>query len=71
MQLIFDEQLAINYKSASQRARILTEHWVNESVFCPNRGHVEIDKYPNNQPVSDFFCSNCKEEYELKSKKAI
>lgn len=69
MQLTFNEQLATNYKSASQRARILTEHWVDESVFCPNCGRVEIDKYPNNQPVADFFCSNCKEEYELKSKK--
>jgi len=29
---------------------------------------MDIDKYPNNQPVADFYCSNCKEEYELKSK---
>lgn len=69
MELSLDSQLATNYKSASQRARILTEHWVDNSVFCPNCGHVEIKKYPNNQPVADFFCSNCKEEYELKSKK--
>jgi type II restriction enzyme len=68
MKLTFDEELAINYKSPSQRARVLTEHWVDESVFCPNCGRLEIDKYPNNQPVADFFCSNCKEDYELKSK---
>ena len=30
--------------------------------------NLDIDKYPNNQPVADFYCSNCKEEYELKSK---
>ena len=29
---------------------------------------MDIDKYPNNQPVADFHCSNCCEEYELKSK---
>ena len=29
---------------------------------------MDIDKYPNNQPVADFYCSNCKEDYELKSK---
>jgi type II restriction enzyme len=69
MKLVFDEQLAINYKSASQKARILTEHWVEESVFCPNCGCLKIDKYQNNQPVADFFCSNCKEDYELKSKR--
>jgi len=68
MKLTFDTQLAFAYKSQSQRARILTEQWVNESIFCPNCGHLHIDKYPNNQPVADFFCSNCKEDYELKSK---
>ena len=68
MELIFDKQLATKYKSASQRARVLTEHWVDKSVFCPNCGRLDIDKYPNNQPVADFFCSNCKEDYELKSK---
>lgn len=68
MKLIFDEQLTVKYKSASQKARVLTENWVGKSVFCPNCGRLEIGKYPNNQPVADFFCSNCKEEYELKSK---
>ena len=68
MELIFDEQLVKKYKSASQKARVLTEHWVDKSVFCPNCGCLNIDKYPNNQPVADFFCSNCKEDYELKSK---
>ncbi|MBI1754730.1 restriction endonuclease [Candidatus Azambacteria bacterium] len=28
----------------------------------------DIDKSPNNQPVADFYCLNCREEYELKSK---
>lgn len=45
--------------------KLITEHWVDESAFCPNCGHFEIDKYPNNQPVADFFCSNCREDYEL------
>ena len=68
MKLTFDQKLITNYKSTSQKARVLTEHWVNNSIFCPNCGHLNIDKYPNNQPVADFFCSNCKEDYELKSK---
>ena len=69
MRLTFDEQLAARYKSVSQKVRILTEQWVEESVFCPNCGRIGIDRYPNNQPVADFFCSNCKEDYELKSKR--
>lgn len=70
MKLTFDKQLATNYKSASQKIRVLTEQWVGSSIFCPNCGESDIDKYPNNQPVADFFCLNCREEYELKSKQS-
>ena len=70
MKLTFDSQLADTYKSQSQKARVLTERWVDESIFCPNCGYLNIDKYPNNQPVADFYCSKCKEDYELKSKHA-
>jgi type II restriction enzyme len=69
MRLILDEQLAQKYKSPSQKARVLTEHWVGEAVFCPNCGHLDVSKYTNNKPVADFYCQNCKEDYELKSKK--
>ncbi len=70
MNLTFNTKLADNYKSASQKVRVLTEHWVGNSIFCPNCGQVDIEKYPNNQPVADFYCSNCREEYELKSKQS-
>lgn len=68
MKLTFDGKLATNYTNASQKVRVVSEQWVNESIFCPNCGYLDIDKYPNNQPVADFFCSNCQEDYELKSK---
>lgn len=69
MQIIFDKKLADQYTSASQKIRVLTESWVDNSIYCPNCGHLEIDRYPNNKPVADFYCTNCKEDYELKSKK--
>ncbi len=69
MNLTFDTKLANDYSSLSQKIRVLTEDWVNKQVYCPNCGHLNIDKYGNNKPVADFFCSNCKEDYELKSKK--
>ena len=69
MNLAFDEKLADGYTSQSQRIRVLTEHWVGSQIFCPNCGRFEIDKHRNNKPVADFFCSYCKEDYELKSKK--
>ncbi len=68
MKLNFDQQLAAKYTSASQRIRVLSENWVDRFVFCPNCGQERIDKYPNNQPVADFYCLNCQEQYELKSK---
>lgn len=69
MNLAFDGKIADGYTSPSQKIRILTEDWVDRQIYCPNCGHLDIDKYANNRPVADFFCSNCKEEYELKSKK--
>jgi len=68
MNLDFDLKLLENYKSASQKIRVLSEDWVKTSVFCPNCGNSKIDKYENNNPVGDFYCSDCKEDYELKSK---
>lgn len=68
MKLYFDEELANNYKSPSQKIRVLTESWVDSQAFCPSCGS-NINKYENNRPVADFYCHNCKEEFELKSKK--
>lgn len=70
MKLTFDISVAKEYKSNAQRARVLTENWVDNEIYCPNCGQLNIDKYSNNQPVADFYCSNCQEDYELKSKQA-
>ncbi len=69
MNLFFDTKIANKYTSLSQKIRVLTEDWVDRQAYCPNCGHIDIDKYKNNKPVADFFCSNCQEDYELKSKK--
>ncbi len=68
MKTIFDTTIAEQYKSASQKIRVLTEAWVDDEVFCPACG-TNISNYENNRPVADFYCPNCGEEYELKSKK--
>lgn len=56
------------YHSNSQIARILTENWVKENVYCLRCGENRISQFENNRPVADFFCPNCRNEYELKSK---
>jgi len=69
MNLFFETRLADEYTSLSQKVRVLTEHWVDNQVYCPNCGYINIEKYRNNKPVADFYCGNCEETYELKSQK--
>ncbi len=68
MNLNFDISLSANYENKSQIARVLTESWVEKNIFCPSCGNF-LSNYENNKPVADFYCSSCKEDYELKSKK--
>lgn len=71
MNLHFNENLAINYKSFSQKIRVMSEFWLAENLFCPCCGNFNIEKIKNNSPVADIFCGNCGEIFELKSKKII
>ena len=68
MNLLLNTTMAKNYKSLSQKARVITEDWVSQNMFCPKCGHEHINSLPNNSPVADFSCPLCKQEYELKSK---
>lgn len=67
MELTLPANIAELYSSSSQKIRVMTEHWVNRSGFCPNCGST-LTRFQNNTPVADFYCNNCSEEYELKSK---
>jgi type II restriction enzyme len=67
MRLILPVEVAKDYSSPAQRIRVMTEYWVNRSAFCPNCGSI-LRQFGNNQPVADFYCEICFEEYELKSK---
>ena len=69
MNLQFDETLAENYKSFSQKVRVMSEFWLTQNLFCPCCGNAHIDKMRNNLPVADVHCDNCGEVFELKSKR--
>jgi len=59
--------LSVGYKSNSQIARIVTENWGSENLYCPYCGNMKLESYPNNMKVSDFYCPVCKEDFQLKS----
>jgi type II restriction enzyme len=69
MNLNFDCSLIKLYKSSSQIARILSEDWLKDNIYCPSCGNNYLNQFANNSPVADFLCDNCHSEYELKSKK--
>jgi len=68
MKMGFEEPQS-RYISGSQRARVWTERWVAEWVYCPNCGNPKVKQFPANLPVADFFCPSCGDQYELKSQK--
>ncbi len=64
----FNTKIAATYKSHSQKVRVMSEQWVSENIFCPCCGNLHISHQRNNNPVGDFICDECGEEFELKSK---
>ena len=63
------EEVQLGYTSGSQKARVWTEQWVSQQLYCPNCGNPRITQLPANLPVADFFCPKCNDQFELKSQK--
>lgn len=70
MDLHFNYSLASGYHSCSQISRVLTEDWMARNMFCPVCGASVLGHYEANKPVADFFCDDCKSDFELKSKES-
>ena len=68
MKLGFEESQT-PFDSGSQQARVWTERWVSDWMFCPNCGAPKLSQFPNNSPVADFYCPSCSDQYEVKSQK--
>src|SRR5574344_1100134 len=69
MELYFNQSLGLNYKSNSQKMRVLTESWAEANLYCPCCGNQKLIHLKNNQPVADFYCASCNEIFEFKSKR--
>jgi type II restriction enzyme len=63
-------EVAKDFSSRSQQIRVISEYWVNRSIFCPHCGDG-LKAFEHNKPVADFYCLQCLEEYELKSKQGV
>ena len=69
MNLIFNLDIAHSYKNNSQKSRVITETWLGDNMYCPICGSPILLQYKANMPVADFFCRECKSDFELKSRK--
>ena len=58
---------AEGYKSASQKARVITEAWTLANMYCPACTSSNLDKTRPGTEAVDFFCSRCDSEFQLKA----
>ncbi|MCA1592899.1 MAG: restriction endonuclease [Acidobacteria bacterium] len=68
MNLSMPSQLAANYKSPAQRARVVSEAWGVENLYCPNCQSPFLNSAPNNTAAFDYVCPRCTQSFQLKSK---
>ena len=70
MNLQMNLSLARGYTSKSQIAKVLTENWLANESYCPSCLSL-LSQAKANSRVLDFVCSNCSNQFELKSKKGV
>jgi type II restriction enzyme len=60
-------QTANGYRSASQKARVITEAWALENIYCPVCTSDKITDTAANTEAIDFICSRCDAVFQLKA----
>jgi type II restriction enzyme len=60
------QYVADGYKSPTQRARVISEAWGEENLYCPSCDSPSLERSKPNTPVVDFFCSRCASTFQLK-----
>jgi len=67
MKLDLNVSLAAGYKSSPQIARVVTENWASQNLFCPACPSNSLRQFPTNTRAVDFLCPNCNRAFQLKS----
>ncbi len=68
MRLHLPAEVARGYKSPSQRARVMTQAWGRENLYCPACPSETLEATPEGMEVVDFSCPRCELPYQLKAK---
>jgi type II restriction enzyme len=67
MQLQMESEIAAQYKSAAQRARVVTELWGERNLYCVACESSTLLRFPPNAQAADFSCPECHSFFQLKS----
>lgn len=67
MNLQCELERASGYRSASQIARIVSEHWCARELYCPACDSDTLAGSRPNNPAVDFECKKCEQPFQLKS----
>ena len=67
MDIHMDAALGAVYHSPQQQARVITEAWAAENMYCVMCGAPRLEHLQNNKPVADLCCPHCRNTFELKS----
>lgn len=67
MQTALPKEGLADYKSGAQRARIATEAWAHNNLYCPNCDSATLRRTPTNAPTVDYFCPECDAPFQLKA----
>lgn len=66
-----DFERGVAYKSPSQIARVVTEHWCARNLYCAACHEEQLQEMPANTKAFDFRCRNCSETYQVKSQRQL
>lgn len=62
-------EIGEGYTSAAQKARVITEAWVEENMYCPACFSDSLDHTRRGLELVDFRCGECDEGFQAKSQK--
>jgi len=68
MLIQMSKQAGAGYKSLAQRARVITESWGSQNLFCPACSADHVCATPANTRAVDYCCPLCSQRFQLRGK---